>query len=77
MNFLWDKNALCSLNQCSNTTDMFREIPITTSYLQDPDEEDNNAHGTHHVGVVAQKCILAAGVPEVEILCLIVIAIVS
>lgn len=46
-------------------------------YLKKPDEEDNGAHGAHHAAVVVQESFPAATTPEVELLRLVVVAVVS
>lgn len=46
-------------------------------YLEDPDEEDDDAHGAHHAAVVVQEGFPAAAAPEVELLRLVVVAVVS
>lgn len=50
---------------------------MAAHYLKKPDKEDNTTHGAHHAAVVVQKCLPAATVPQVELLCLVVIAVVS
>lgn len=46
-------------------------------YLEKPDEEDDSAHGAHHAAVVVQEGLPAAAAPEVELLRLVVVAVVS
>lgn len=50
---------------------------MPTGYLEKPDEEDDDTHGAHHAAVVVQEGFPAATAPEVELLRLVVVAVVS
>lgn len=50
---------------------------MPTGYLEKPDEEDDDTHGAHHAAVVVQEGFPAATAPEVELFCLVVVAVVS
>lgn len=52
-------------------------ITMLTDYLKKPDKEDNSTHGAHHAAVVVQEGFPAATAPEVELLRLVVVAVVS
>lgn len=52
-------------------------ITMLTDYLKKPDEEDDSTHGAHHAAVVVQEGLPAATAPEVELLRLVVVAVVS
>lgn len=41
-------------------------------YLEEPDEEDDGAHGAHHAAVVVEERFPAAAAPQVELLGLVV-----
>lgn len=72
-----DNNTDCFYNHRSNQTDIDGETAMSACYLKKPDKEDNTTHGAHHAAVVEQKCLPAAAVPQVELLCLVVVAVVS
>lgn len=50
---------------------------VGEGYLEKPDEEDDGTHGAHHAAVVVQEGFPAAAAPEVELLRLVIVAVVS